>query len=209
MKKMALGMFLVYCMTGIGHAALIDVGNGTVYDEDTSLYWYQDFNLTADQNYSQMMTTIAGLNASFTSGDWGTWHLASLSEMQGLYQSTTSPNSARTQEIINTFTPIVMAPIFGSGSSWRGIYNATSIFFPSPAHFWSGIFIQDGTTTYTNLNSGNVGAYQLDTASRMATGGWIVASAYNPPAPAVPVPGAIWLLGSGLLAMAGLRKRQK
>jgi hypothetical protein len=208
MKKMALWMTLLYCMTGISHAALIDVGNGTVYDEDTSLYWYQDFNLTADQNYSQMMTTIAGLNVSFTSSDWGTWHLASRSEMQGLYQSTAIPNSARTQEIINTFTPIVMEPLYGSGSSWRGVYDQTPTFI-FDRHYWSGIFIQDGTTTYTNLNSGNVGAYQLDTASRMATGGWIVASGYNPPAPAVPVPGAIWLLGSGLLAMAGLRKRQK
>jgi hypothetical protein len=208
MKKLVLGILLCCGMPGVGNAALVDVGNGTVYDSDTSLYWFQDMSYTADQTYSQIMTKITGLNTNLTSSDWGTWHLASLDEMKGLYQSSTHPNATRTQEICETFTPIVMEPIYGGGSSWRGIYNYVPFGY-TDRHFWSGIFIQDGVTTYTDLNIGNTGFYLLDNATRIASGGWIAASGYNPPAPPVPVPGAIWLLGSGLAALAGMRRKMK
>ena len=194
-------------MPGVANAALVSVGNGTVYDSDSSLYWYQDFNLTADLTYSQIIGKVGDLNTNLTSSDWGSWHLASLSEMTSLYQSSTHPNTARTQEIFSTFTPIVMTPVFGGGSSWRGIYNAVPFGY-TDRHFWSGIYSQDGTITYTDLNSGNIGSYQLDSASKMATGGWIVASGINPPPAPVPVPAAVWLLGSGLLFMVA-RIRQK
>ena len=150
------------------------------------------------------------MNTSLTSSDWESWHLATLGEMQGLYQSLTHPNTARTQEICNAFTPIVDSA--AGASAWQGIYNVSppSYYVSGPSHYWRGILISDWFgLVYTDLNVGNVGSYMLDSISRTLTGAWIVAEGNNAPAPPVPVPGAIWLLGSGLAAMAGLRKKMR
>lgn len=149
------------------------------------------------------------MNTTFTSDDWGPWHLASRAEMVTLYQSQTHPNSSRTEEICDAFTPVSYRGDY-EWDSWRGIYNETptSVYNIPPKHFWSGIFLQEPfISPYTDLNSGNIGSHQNDDYAREAHGGWIVATAYAPPT--VPVPGAFLLFGSGLLGLVGYKRKRQ
>jgi hypothetical protein len=59
----ALGLALTF---GTGHAALVDRGNGLVYDTEQNLTWLQDANLAASQSFS-----VVGINADGTM-NWNT-----------------------------------------------------------------------------------------------------------------------------------------
>ena len=88
----------------------------------------------------------------------------------------------------------------------EGMSDGSSLSLTS-ASGWFGFYFSDGSTDYHLYqydSAGPVNQWLLKMADSSA-GGPIIASDVNP----VPIPGALWLFGSGLFGLVAVRRRKK
>jgi hypothetical protein len=169
------------------HATLIDVSNASgqvIYDTTANRYWIQNLLMFFDESYSAQKSAIGILAATSFYGI-NSWHLASLSEMDTLWLHQTADltvfHYAYTEGGVDHYFGRYDSPA-GPGKHYTADASA------SLALAGSRTFTQTPLETLPWTDAApNGGAIAYPSA-------WICAD----PAP-VPEPGAMMLVGAGLL----------
>lgn len=169
---------LAYGFTGQANAAPADIGNGLIWDEDTNLMWLQN-NPVAPMTFDGVAGAEYWAEELFFFGH-DDWRLP----------------------------------------TWMEFYNLTSVHDFGPNEIgliedpWSDIPNIPAWTSTPTGNEATALAYgaQLDGLGELVYFQEAVPTSYYLSAfavrgPVVPVPSAIWLLGSGLIGLVGIRRK--
>lgn len=219
MKKLFLSIIatcMFLCLSGVSNAALIDQGDGTIYDDVSSMYWYQDLNTFKGQTYNQMLSTIGGLTTGGLS-----WHMATEDEMdslidnvgeQNVYGSVMAPEAS---QITGTF---IHTNILSTTTFYQGIWESV----PANGSAYHGVmqiqtrpatesYVNDDIDDYYYISGINQSLlYSFDDRYGSAnTGAWVTSGFIdNGSSSPVPVPATMTLFGLGLLGLAGVNRRK-
>ena len=222
--------------TGTAQAALVDRGNGLLYDNVLNLTWLQDANYAKTSGFSatgQMdRVTATAWAANLNYNGLTGWRLATNTPVNGNSFNTNFSYDGITDVGYNITSPkSELAYMYYVNLGLKGLYSPAG----SPQSDF-GIF-GNGTTNGMDLNSfgqNNVGLVKnlqasgyvyLSGAEGVSPGilgfgpydgiqtfyrdGNLFAWAVHPgDVSSVPVPGAVWLFGSGLLGLLGFIKRR-
>ncbi len=184
------------------HDALIEVGGASSYmaaDSKGNIY-YAPYSFTGTVLYMWTAEQIAGVTNDYYAGEEDTY--LSLEDGQIISTLKGTSNGITVDDADNVFVSLNGFDLYTGGSAvvmWDGTiseeenYNivATSV---EGTYGWFGPLTVDGDFT--------------EGGSLYGSFGWLnPITEITPEVSAVPVPGAVWFLGSGMLALAGLRKR--
>jgi hypothetical protein len=183
MKKISyliIMLFFIFGIVGSVSAALVDQGDGTSLDGN--LLWYQDLSDFVSGTYGQQ---VAAINAKSLAG--GGWTMATLSEMTQLRANTDAQIQAN------------FLPSWDQSAPFReyyyGRYNSVS---GTNSHYYFRLQYDGFNYSYGTLPG--VGDMD-DNSQSIFIGAWATK--------VVPIPSAVWLLGSGLIGIVGIRKKFK
>ncbi len=203
MKIKIVFLSVLWGLSGVAQAALIDRGGGMIYDDVLDITWLQDASLGGQLNWSDSVAWADGL--SF--GGFDDWRLPWMDVNgdqsdtiigEGIVDCSTATEVAcRDNELGYMFyynlggmsgddltgdqTPFTNIQL----AQWSG-----TDFLPAPGVAW-GLVFENG-----DLGGISVGAVDI-------AGTWAVRSG---DVAVIPLPAGVWLLGSGLLGLAGLRR---
>lgn len=189
LNKLVTSIILSTLFSLSSQAALIDRGNGMIYDSDQDLTWMQNPNGSGG-NLNQATAWAAAL----THGGYDDWRLASMDiNTDGTIVDCSSASASA-----------CLDNELGYMYHQNSVTHATPGLFLTPqtnAFFWSSTITNDPNfSVLFNFTSGNAGVGPV-TNSSVA---WAVRDGDVAP---VPVPAAFWLLSSALLTMIGKRRR--
>lgn len=222
LKTVTMGWVLALGLMGLAggvQAALIDRGNGMIYDSLQNITWTQNANLAATERFGIETTTgggngiradgrmnwgtaqawIAGMNAANYGGysDWRLW--------SALNADSSGPclgHNCSGSELGHLFY------VDGGFSAFQSIKSSTvltNVFTNLQSdYYWSGTEFSSGRAWHFYTNGG----YQISTLKGYQSYAWAVRSG---DVAAVPLPAAVWLFGSGLaglLAVPSWRRRR-
>jgi hypothetical protein len=173
-------VFLLIALAGGANAALIDQGNGTILDEATGQYWYQDLDAFDSQTYGEQIASIAAL------GDG--WRMASETDIDNLLNYSFD-------DITNVFARTYYNQFPAPTEYYWGRYEKAA-----PNSYHHKLYIQWNNNTQQWI--GNELTTNPDSQRSDFLGAWVVTDS-NP----VPIPSAVLLLGSGLIGLVGIRRR--
>jgi hypothetical protein len=116
-----------------------------------------------------------------------------------------NPSSLTLIDSTNTISTFY---VDGSNTLWvtQGISSGNTLSLTS-SNGGFGFYFSDGSTDYftCQYSAGPVNQWLLKMADSFAAGGPVITSDVNP----VPIPGAFWLLGSGLFGLVAVRRGKK
>jgi hypothetical protein len=212
---------LMLFVTVPGHAALVDNGGGLIYDTDLNITWYDA--PAVEMTWGHAMSWASGLTVGGTAA--GSWRLPNTLPVNGSsynyatrYDGTTdsgwnisSPYSEMGHlfhvELGNKgfYLPDGSYPQSGWGSGW-GLKHKGPFTNLQTSHYWSGTeYAPDPTYAWRfNFDDGWQLAYVKGNISSDHFA--LAVHPGNVGAP-VPIPGAVWLLGSGLIGLVAIRRR--
>lgn len=183
MKKLAIifSLVMVLGLTTLGNAALQNNGNRLIYDTDLNITWYD--STWYPVNYYQAWSWAVGLNVGGVTG----WRLPEqptlpLFAYEG-YTNQGEMGNLRTEPGVQSY------------------FN--HVLFMMDTYYWSATPLGPDAYAY-NFFSGFQKAFNRDFYELPV----LVVHSGNVGAP-VPIPAAIWLLGSGLVGLLGIRRRMK
>jgi hypothetical protein len=210
-------------------AALYDRGNGMIYDSTQNITWLQDanyaqasgYNTDGRMNWTQANTWVDGL----IYGGFSDWRLPSA----GLIGDTTFSYDGSTDHAYNNTRSEIGHLFFELGNNSK--YNTEGVPLPGKGSILSSVTFVDASTNLnvSFLNMHEAGLYwEAETYAPDMTNAWVfnlfggVQHYYNvvnpgivwavrdgDVVPTVPVPAAAWLMGSGLIGLAGIARRKK
>jgi hypothetical protein len=178
-------------------AALISVTTDVVYDDVDKRWWVNDLRLFEEMTYQGQKDYIDGTINTLTKYNFvnTNWHMATLSEMEGLWNNTDVQIGAIFQNTDSYVMPIPGTPTL---YEWSGRYDQTTTAHPGgAAHEGYYIWVNNVELVWSHMKT-----IPLDTHSDGTLGAWVTTSN-------VPIPPAFLLLGSGLIGIVGIRKKFK
>jgi hypothetical protein len=216
-------------VTGIAQASLVDRGNGMLYDNVLNLTWLQDANYAKTSGYSatgQMdwataTTWAANLNYNGLTG----WRLATNTPVSGGASYNTGGNGydGTTDSGYNITSPnSELAYMYNVNLGLKDLYSTSGVIQTNYGILGNGIYGGQANVGLVNnlqslaywSNADSFGAgwyFRTYDGAQLTTsylGNQFYAWAVRPgDVSAVPVPGAVWLFGSGLMGLLGLRRR--
>lgn len=233
--------------TGTSQAALIDRGNGLLYDNVLNVTWLQDANYAKTSGYSatgQMdwnsaNTWAANLNYQGITG----WRLASNTPINGSFFDLRSITyNGSTDTAVNIVSPYSeLAYMYSVNLGLKASYSTTGANQPNYGIFGNGTYNGLNVDSFGQNNVGlvhNLQSYMYWSGSDFTLFPSIIApfpsnryawsfdtfdggqgfndksSQYSAWAvhpgdvSAVPVPGAVWLFGSGLIGLLSFNRRK-
>jgi hypothetical protein len=231
---LTLALLASAAVTGTAQASLFDRGGGLLYDDVLNVTWLQDANYAhtsgyalADSNGRMDWNTATTWAADLVYGGYSDWRLASNTPVNGSsfnYNLTPDGSTDYSYNITNPNSEL--AYMYHVNLGLKDSISATGVYQPNI----SGIFGNGNTGGQANVGlvtnlqsylywSGSEYAPDLARAwdlvtydgsqTRSGKNASLYAWAVRPgDVSAVPVPGAVWLFGSGLLGLLGFKKRK-
>lgn len=208
-------------MTGTAVANLIDKGGGLIYDSEKNITWLQDANYAKTSGYdSDGLMTWAQAVAWADQLEYGgssDWRLPTTLDGEfeyGYSGSTALGYNIITSEMGNMYYVNLenLAPYTTSGGSQLGcglnnVDSFVNINHQKNDYYWSGTSSPSDYSLYAYVFSFYDGEQSTNLkANGDFTYAWAVCDG---DVSAVPIPGAVWLLGSGLIGIVGIRRKLK
>lgn len=198
--KRILGILLLLVFASVSaQAALIDRGGGFIYDSDQDITWTQNANINGQEFWDYQVAWAAGLSIYDSVRDvtWSDWRLASM-DVNG--DDTIIDCSSATELACRDNEYGYLFEQYGVSSSTPGLFTNVQL-----GNYWSGTEVYAPSSlarprawnfTFGNGSQGwsNQGDYLY---------GWAVRPG---DVSAVPVPAAVWLFGSALMGLLGMRR---
>jgi hypothetical protein len=187
---LALVLLASAAVTGTAQAALINRGNGLIYDDDQNITWTGNANINGLMTWAQAVSWADSL----VYGGYSDWRLPTTSPAVAGFNQTGS-------EMGHLFYTELGGSAFAAISSSHNanynlfsniqdyVYWSGTEYAPNPNGAW-------GFGTFNGVQNGSVKDNQFNA--------WAVRSG---DVSAVPVPETFWLLGGGLMGLLGLRRR--
>jgi hypothetical protein len=208
---LALALLAGAAVTGTAQAALFDRGNGLIYDTDLNVTWLANANLAASNTFGVAGIGGDGRMTWDTANSW----IASMDSTNYLgysdWRLPTTPNlvsSIGTNQTSSELGHLFYSELGGtSGVSIADSHNKNYSLFTnvgSSLVFWSGTEYAGDPTARAWFFTAVIG-YQNHNTKDTLFYAWAVRPG---DVSAVPVPGAVWLFGSGLLGLLGFKKRK-
>jgi len=214
-KIITITFVLVFCLAGVSNAILIDKGGGLIYDDVLDITWLQDVNYAKTSGYDSdgwmnWDTAITWVDSLIYEGydDWRLPKTVDELVVWGYDGTTTAGYNITTSEIGYMFYENL-------GNS---AYRATDGTYPSSGWglvnygpfenlgllYWSDEYSTDPTHAWHNsfINGGQ--GIDLKNADRHFA--WGVRDGDSNP---IPEPTTMLLLGTGLIGLAGTRRKLK
>lgn len=218
--KRIIGVIFLFVM-GSAQAALIDRGEGFIYDDVLDVTWAQNANINGlmdwdtavawADGYSQThsvygtfddwrLPTVTDTGASkcdfaYTGTDCGYNVDTSTGEMASLFYDTLGNIAYYDDPPLNP--PQVNTGPFTNLQAYRGYWSGTEYAPPT----FNGIEIDPGFAWFFNFGSGFQGP--TDTSDDLYA---LAVRSGDVAASVVPVPAAVWLFGSALAGLMGFRR---
>lgn len=192
--RLATGLFL-FSMAGVANAALIDNLDGTITDTDTNLMWLQDANYAKTSGYDAdgEMTWNAAVTwvDTLDFAGYGDWRLPTTPGASTGFHNEGELAHLFYDEGVSSFAPSLFTNVKTYDGYWTGTGHAP-LSYRGESSAW---------TFNLNLGRQNDRDKTFDYYVLAVRPADITVSA-------VPVPGALWLMGSGLACLVGLGRRQ-
>ena len=202
-------VFVLFCATVSSNAAIVDLpdvdGRGYFEDLTTGFIW-MDVDNFLGMTYSQIETSLSGTD----------FHIASYDEVQQLLFTSATLSPPWVASAGNLIPPASHIAAFNEyydimgGSGWSGVPSD-----PTNSNYYRIIW-----GMYDDLDSVNQWFYYATgpgdyNPSNMA---WVHSFGYTDSyalgafvvdSTSVPIPGAFWLVSSGLMGLLGFKRKQK
>jgi hypothetical protein len=228
-RGLIVAIVLIICLTGVGNAALTTIGTATYQGTDYNLIWDDDNNgnsvvwldYTNRDNWDNQIAWAAGLGNELTNintpgysitWDDHAWRLPSTVDgpyRRGYDGTTTAGYNITTSEMghlyyeelgnLGYYDTSGNSPQTGWGLQQTGDFDNLIA-----SWYWSGTEYADNPDRAWLFYMSH--GYQHYEFKSYYGYGLAVRSGH---VSAVPVPGAVWLLGSGLTGLAALGRRKK
>ena len=232
MKKIFMySIMFLFLMSGMANAALTTIGTATYNGNEYNLIWDDDNNGNSVvwldySNYktywADQVAWAASLGNDLTINldgytviwDDDTWRLPTTVDGEYVYGTdgtTTGGFNITTSEMGHLYYVALGNPgiydTSGDKNTEYGLIETGDFENLVMKSYWSGTECE-----YTNLSGGHAWTFYMKNGNQVNIG--TSSKAYGlalrgGQISAVPVPGAVWLLGSGLLGLAGIRRRTK
>jgi hypothetical protein len=177
---------LLTLSTGSQAASLVQRTSDLIYDSDTNRTWMQNADLNGTMTWYQAMNWADNL----VYGGYDDWRLPSYDEMDHLFYVELGAEPWHT-EVIKENSNYDLFSNFQFNAYW------TSDEVQDPQQWGDAAYIYDTLYGVHNYYVPKDGEWYA----------WAIRDGDVTAPSSVPVPGAIWLMGSGLLGLMSLRKR--
>ena len=187
---------LALCIMSTSHAALIDRGNGMIYDDVLNITWLQNANLAGNMSWQDSLDWAGDL----VYGGFSDWRLPSIDVNNDgvvVYCSISSEAECRDTE----FGYMYFQNMMGVGGD---DLTGDQLLFTNiqGQHWFSEENALATTTAWVFLFSDSL---QASTDKSGLYGAWAVRDGDV----VVPLPAGIWLLGSGLIGLGAVRRAKQ
>ena len=198
-------LFLVFA-SGAAQASLIDRGGGFIYDDVLDITWTQDANINGYNTWDNQVAWAAGLSIVDTRPGAGgvtysDWRLPTTLQPDASCDSQLDPGGSFPLQGYGTgCTGSEMGHLFnvdGISSSSMGLFTNVQ-----SSYYWSGTeYAPD--TSYAWYFLFDVGDQDYFVSKFSGFYAWAVRDG---DVAAVPLPAAVWLFGTALMGLLGMRR---
>lgn len=209
---------VVFSTTGSAQASLVDRGGGLIYDTDLNITWLADANYALTSGYDHQDATDGFMTWSYANAwadqlvyaGFSNWRLPTTLQPDASCANQYSFGSGGFNCIGSEMGHLFyneLGGVSGNGYNIELFHNANYSLFQNLTsdQYWSSTanatlssyaweFYFGGGNQYVNNKAGAIRAMAVHDGDIGA--------------PAVPVPGAVWLFGSGLLGLVGATRRK-